>query len=277
MTYVDYIIFWGESTMDHRILIANLRSAYNIAFTNCKYWNGTTPFNNYTPGTDTIWGATGGYTYDTYLMKMISDTLGITGRYIKHAKGATTIGYTGADAFNSLDRHPAGSFNVNVYGSHYSALKSYILNVKAIHRMLGQQARFRLVVADLKGNDAFYDYSTNYARLENGLLVGDFVDFHNHLKVLTENPDLPIIHSQLLFKQTSLGTATQRNAMLLAQETFQTYYPNSYFLRMNEIDILDSTHYSMQPDQHLDDNGDYNKATDILNIITTNNLLADWQ
>lgn len=271
MAYKDYIIFWGESTLDHRIAIANLRTGYTGAYTNCKYWNGVTPDGNYTPGTDAIWGAVTGYTYDTYLMKRISDTLGITGRYIKRAKGGAAVSDYGSDTTK-------GCFNIHLYGDHYSQIKSHILNVREIERMRGNIARFRLVIADCKGNDAYFGFSSQYAYLDSGVLKGTFKDFHDQLKVLTRNPDLPLIHSQLLFKQTSLGTEQQRNDMLDAQELFQANYTNSYFLRMNEIDIAaGGTRYTMQADQHLDDNGDWNKATDILDIITTNNILTDWQ
>jgi hypothetical protein len=267
----DYIIFWGESTLDHRIAIANLRPGYNISFTNCKYWNGLNPDNNYQSGTDSIWGVTTGYTYDTYLMKMIADTLGVTARYIKRAKGGSAVVGPTSEPSN-------GCWNTSLYGDHYSNIKSHILNVREIERMRGNTARFRLVISDIKGNDAFYGYTSQYAYMDGSTLKGEYINFHNKLKELTLNPNLSLIDFQLLFKQTSLGTVQQRNDMLTAQDLIKNNYPNTYMLAMNDIDIATSgTRYTMQVDQHLDDNGDYNKALDVLDIIISNNLLTDWQ
>jgi hypothetical protein len=271
MTYVDYIIIWGESNLDQRIPIASIQSGYNVAYTNVKYWNGLTMYATYTPAIDAVCGIQGCYSFDTYLLKMIADTLGITLRFVKHPKGATTVGYTGEDAFNSLDRHPAGSFNVNVYGSHYSALKSYILNVKNLHRMLGETARFRLVICNEMINDAYYTPLDTYVKVENGIISGALVDFHEKLKVLTGNSTLPMIHYQTM--STCTGGGAGNTEMITRQTWFDTYYPNSYLLRMND----NTARYPMLDNAHYNDTGAYNIAVDTLSIITTNNLLADWQ
>lgn len=268
MAVKNIVIFLGESTMDHRI-IGTPRSPYNAVFNNCGYWDSATIKSSYTPNSDAFWGVTNGYTYDTYLMKKIADIVGSNVLFIKKAKGGATVSRTTSDG--------NGTFRVTVLNSHYSYLKNYIRNLKNIEERLGNTPVFKMVITDIKGNDAYYDFSSTYCNYTGGVLQGTFVDLANKLREITETPNLPIIHSQLLFKQTSLGTVQQRNDMLAAQEAFQTHYSGAYFLRMNEIDIAaGNNRYTMQPDQHLDDNGDWNKSEDMLNLLTINNLLTNW-
>jgi len=271
MAVIDYIIITGESNLAQRIAIANIQSGYSGAYSNVVYWNKTSVTATYTPGSDSILGNTSCYSFDTYLVKRIADTLGITLRFVKHANGATTIGYSGDDSYNSLSSHPNGTFNCNVYGSHYSVLKSYILNVKNIQKMLGNTARFRLVIFAEMINDAYYTPLDTYVKNTDGMLSGAVIDFYNKLKILTENSSLPMIHTQQISTCTNGGVGNTE--MITRQVLFETYGSNQYLLHMNDNTSL----YTMSDGVHYDDTGAYNISTGILNIITTNNLLADWQ
>lgn len=269
--YVDYIILYGESFLAHRIPADSLRPAYNTRFSNVKYFNSIHPDSFYIPLTDVVWGATAAYSYDTYLMRMIADSLNITARFVKTANGGTCLAFDSITAYNSLDKHPDGSFNVNVYGSWWSRLQGYINNVKTIERMRGNVARFRLLIVDIHANDSWYGYTNEYFNVVDGITSGSFLDFTRKIRQITGNRNMPIIQYQTLTNYATYGA--ERFLMKQRQDSIMKYIPNMYMLRMDDCQscypVLDGTHHN--------DVGDYNKADSTWRIIKKYNLLGGWQ
>jgi hypothetical protein len=268
--YVDYIIIGGQSNIDNRININNLPDGYEGVYDSVKFYNNGS-LSTFTPGSNAKNGTVGYYSWDALLLKMLTDSFDIEVKFTKHSFSNTSIGFTGATAWHSLIQHPYGSWNINVEGSHYDKIKEYILNIKQREKLLGNVARFRLIIWDQKESDCGLggDTLTSYIYSDDGVLKGNFVDFMDEMRRITGNSNLPVLYMQEMSSQACSFSDTMINKQIL----FDSLYPYSYMIPAEEY--VDSI--TLQDTQHYDPAGTYFVAKLSFEIIKNNNLLNNWK
>lgn len=266
---VDYIIVAGQSNIDGRTDKSAFDAKYSGPMTNVLVWNGS-GLQQWKPDIAgvTLSNKVNQLAWDTLVLKDLADQIGVTLRVIKHAWGGSAVGATG-DTYNYKLEN--GSWNIGVPGANWEYLRDKIRSVVRYEREVNQkQARFRLLLWDQgEGDGSNLEWSQNYVTYTNNTLGGNFVDLVSAMRTEALNTTLPVVFAQ---KMTTQADAYRAN-VIAAQALLDAHDPNAYMLAMN----ANTARYPLADAWHYNATAVTNVAQDMKSIITSNNLLSNWQ